>query len=200
MTSRARMAHLTLSPRRAWRSWHGPSHLWAAHPRGLLGQEGDEAMARERRGVRRRDFLMAALGGTAAAMAAAPHAGGQVRPKPTPACGDSGGPTPPQTEGPYFKARSPLRASLLEPGMSGARLVVEGVVLTVMHSHPGGGRRFLAGRRQWRVRQRRLSTARASALRRRRPLSPGNHRARALSGADPAHPRGGRGAPWARAH
>src|SRR5580765_65614 len=130
MTSRARMAHLTLSPRRAWRSWHGPSHLWAAHPRGLLGQEGDEAMARERRGVRRRDFLMAALGGTAAAMVAAPHAGGQVRPKPTPACGDSGGPTPPQTEGPYFKARSPLRASLLEPGMSGARLVVEGVVLT----------------------------------------------------------------------
>lgn len=80
--------------------------------------------------VRRRDFLVAALGGTAAVMAPASYARGQGRATPTPACGESGGPTPPQTEGPYFKARSPLRGSLLEPGMSGTRLVVEGAVLT----------------------------------------------------------------------
>ncbi len=38
--------------------------------------------------------------------------------------------TPPQTEGPYFKPNSPARASLIEPGMPGTRLVVEGSVLT----------------------------------------------------------------------
>jgi protocatechuate 3,4-dioxygenase beta subunit len=77
-------------------------------------------------GLGRRTFL-AALAGTAA-MAVARPARGQDRALPTPTCGD--GPTPPQTEGPYWKASSPLRASLLDPGMSGARLVVEGVVLT----------------------------------------------------------------------
>jgi len=43
------------------------------------------------------------------------------------ACGTD---TPPQTEGPYFKPNSPARASLIEPGMPGTRLVVEGSVLT----------------------------------------------------------------------
>jgi protocatechuate 3,4-dioxygenase beta subunit len=38
--------------------------------------------------------------------------------------------TPPQTEGPYFTPKSPLRTSLLEPGMGGTRLVVEGVVMS----------------------------------------------------------------------
>ena len=87
-------------------------------------------MSERQAGLRRRDFLLAALGGTAAAMTAVPDARGQARARPTPACGDSGGPTPPQTEGPYFKASSPRRVSLVEPGMSGVRLVVEGVVLT----------------------------------------------------------------------
>ena len=48
----------------------------------------------------------------------------------TPACGDNAGVTAPQTEGPYFKPSSPLRASLLEPGMPGMPIVVEGSVLT----------------------------------------------------------------------
>ena len=43
------------------------------------------------------------------------------------ACGTD---RPPQTEGPYFKPNSPARASLIEPGMPGTRLVVEGSVLT----------------------------------------------------------------------
>jgi protocatechuate 3,4-dioxygenase beta subunit len=49
--------------------------------------------------------------------------------RPTPACGEHAV-TRPQTPGPYFKPRSPLRTSLLEPGLPGARIVVEGTVLT----------------------------------------------------------------------
>jgi protocatechuate 3,4-dioxygenase beta subunit len=51
---------------------------------------------------------------------------------PTPACGDDDDddPTPRQTEGPYFTPNSPRRASLLESGVAGTRLVVTGMVLT----------------------------------------------------------------------
>jgi hypothetical protein len=34
------------------------------------------------------------------------------------------------TEGPYFKANSPERASLIEPGMAGTQLTLSGYVLT----------------------------------------------------------------------
>jgi protocatechuate 3,4-dioxygenase beta subunit len=47
----------------------------------------------------------------------------------TPACGDGGAATPPQTAGPFFKPSSPRRASLVEPGMTGTPLVVQGRVL-----------------------------------------------------------------------
>jgi protocatechuate 3,4-dioxygenase beta subunit len=50
---------------------------------------------------------------------------------PTLACGDDDDePTPSQTEGPYFRPRSPERSSLLEGGMSGTRLIVSGQVLS----------------------------------------------------------------------
>jgi protocatechuate 3,4-dioxygenase beta subunit len=49
---------------------------------------------------------------------------------PTPACDDGDEPTLAQTEGPYFTPNSPQRASLLEAGMDGRRLVVAGTVLT----------------------------------------------------------------------
>jgi len=49
---------------------------------------------------------------------------------PTPACSDEDDVTPEQTEGPFFTPDSPERASLLEPGMAGERLVVSGFVLT----------------------------------------------------------------------
>ncbi|MFI1973283.1 dioxygenase family protein [Streptomyces cinnamoneus] len=49
-------------------------------------------------------------------------------PAPTPYCDDGDDPTPPQTEGPYFKPDSPLRASLLESGIPGTRLTVSGYV------------------------------------------------------------------------
>src|SRR6266700_3191183 len=49
---------------------------------------------------------------------------------PTPACTDYPEPTLPQTEGPFFLPRSPQRASLLQPGMRGARIVLTGRALS----------------------------------------------------------------------
>ena len=49
---------------------------------------------------------------------------------PTPACGEAEPPTLAQTEGPFYTPDTPERASFLEPGLSGARLVVSGQVLT----------------------------------------------------------------------
>jgi protocatechuate 3,4-dioxygenase beta subunit len=49
----------------------------------------------------------------------------------TPACGDDDDePTVAQTEGPYFTPNSPERASLLESGVTGTRLVISGLVLS----------------------------------------------------------------------
>ena len=46
----------------------------------------------------------------------------------TPACADTDDITPPQTAGPFYKPRSPERKSLLEPGIQGTRIVLEGLV------------------------------------------------------------------------
>jgi protocatechuate 3,4-dioxygenase beta subunit len=43
---------------------------------------------------------------------------------------DNTEPTRQQTEGPFFLPRSPLRASLLEPGIRGTRIVLTGRVLS----------------------------------------------------------------------
>jgi protocatechuate 3,4-dioxygenase beta subunit len=50
--------------------------------------------------------------------------------RPTPACGEHGV-THRQTAGPYFKPSSPMRASLLEPGIGGTKIVVEGTVVGI---------------------------------------------------------------------
>ncbi|TMQ17692.1 MAG: intradiol ring-cleavage dioxygenase [Candidatus Rokuibacteriota bacterium] len=77
----------------------------------------------------RRDFVRLTLG-TSAAVALGAVAAGAQSPRPaTPACGADTAPTPAQTEGPYFKRSSPERASLLEPALTGSRLVVTGLVL-----------------------------------------------------------------------
>ncbi|PJI43857.1 intradiol ring-cleavage dioxygenase [Ferrovibrio sp.] len=74
----------------------------------------------------RRAMLFAALPLTLAGAAVAQSS----RRDPTPAGGDHpAGPTPAQTEGPYFTPNSPLRAGLYEPGMDGTRLRVGGLVL-----------------------------------------------------------------------
>ena len=49
---------------------------------------------------------------------------------PTPACDDHGEPTLAETEGPYFKPHSPLRADLRTPGASGHPVDLSGLVLT----------------------------------------------------------------------
>ncbi|TMC38410.1 MAG: dioxygenase, partial [Chloroflexi bacterium] len=46
------------------------------------------------------------------------------------AVGCSGQPTPSETEGPYFKAGSPRRTTLVEAGMAGTRLSLTGRVLS----------------------------------------------------------------------
>lgn len=48
---------------------------------------------------------------------------------PTPACDDGDEPTVEQTEGPFFTPDSPERASFLEPGIEGTKLVLAGSVL-----------------------------------------------------------------------
>ena len=50
-------------------------------------------------------------------------------PAPTPDCDDDE-PTPVETAGPFFKPRSPLRATLIEAGMSGTRIVLTGRVVS----------------------------------------------------------------------
>jgi protocatechuate 3,4-dioxygenase beta subunit len=58
---------------------------------------------------------------------------------PTPACGDADDdPTPAQTEGPYFTPNSPERASLIESGITGTRLIVTGRVLSTACAPIGG--------------------------------------------------------------
>jgi len=47
----------------------------------------------------------------------------------TPACHDGDEPTPRQTEGPFFKPRSPERADLIEPGLKGRPIELTGFVL-----------------------------------------------------------------------
>ena len=80
----------------------------------------------------RREFLKVAAGLSAlAAGSRAVDAAAQAQPlRPTPSCPGSAAPTARQTEGPYFKPDSPLRASLLEPGIVGTQIVVTGMVLS----------------------------------------------------------------------
>jgi protocatechuate 3,4-dioxygenase beta subunit len=79
----------------------------------------------------RREFLKTAAGLSALTAGASAVGIAQAQPlKPTPACPGAAAPTGRQTEGPYFKPDSPLRASLVEPGMAGPRIVVTGLVLS----------------------------------------------------------------------
>lgn len=55
---------------------------------------------------------------------------GQQRLVPTPACHDGDEPTVEETEGPFFKPRSPRRSNLCEPGIAGRAVELSGLVLT----------------------------------------------------------------------
>jgi protocatechuate 3,4-dioxygenase beta subunit len=67
--------------------------------------------------------------GAAAALPLARVAGAQQLPL-TPACGSQAELTPRQTEGPFYTPGTPRRASLLDPGWKGERLVLEGRVVS----------------------------------------------------------------------
>jgi protocatechuate 3,4-dioxygenase beta subunit len=83
---------------------------------------------RDRYRATRRGFLLA-TGSLAAGLGFAGRGTAQEL-TPTPACDDSGAATPPQTEGPFFKPRSPQRADLREQGASGRPVELSGLVLT----------------------------------------------------------------------
>jgi protocatechuate 3,4-dioxygenase beta subunit len=84
--------------------------------------------ARERYRATRRGFLLAT--GSLAAMLGFARDGAAQELKPTPACDDGDAATPQQTEGPFFKPRSPQRADLRETGASGRPVELSGLVLT----------------------------------------------------------------------
>jgi protocatechuate 3,4-dioxygenase beta subunit len=77
----------------------------------------------------RRAFLVTAAVG-AAGLISAGDACAQQTLAPTPTCDDGDAPTVRQTEGPYFKPRSPERSTLREPGMAGRPVELSGIVLT----------------------------------------------------------------------
>ena len=72
------------------------------------------------------EFLAADEASAAEALLAATASGRNQTP--TPECGDDDEPTPSETAGPFFKPRSPERASLIEPDMKGTRLELTGRV------------------------------------------------------------------------
>ena len=77
----------------------------------------------------RRELLMA--GALAAGGLSFPaSAWGQQTLPPTPECKDGDEPTAAQTEGPFYKPKSPPRADLREPGLGGRPVVLAGLVLT----------------------------------------------------------------------
>ncbi len=78
----------------------------------------------------RRRFLICGAG-AASGLAIAPTgvAFGQALP-PTPQCADGDEPTASQTEGPFFKPRSPERGDLREAGLKGSPIALSGFVLT----------------------------------------------------------------------
>lgn len=78
----------------------------------------------------RRRFLISGAA-VAAGLAFDPRNAAQAQSlPPTPECKDGDEPTIRQTEGPFYKPRSPQRADLREPGAAGKAVELSGVVLT----------------------------------------------------------------------
>jgi protocatechuate 3,4-dioxygenase beta subunit len=76
-----------------------------------------------------RRALLQASAGLAAAVGLSKFAAAAGHREPTPEIADHDEPTPAETEGPFFKPKSPERKSLRE-GVKGSSLVVEGQVLS----------------------------------------------------------------------
>src|SRR5437588_3063603 len=84
---------------------------------------------RDRVPSRRRILAVGASGVTGLLLAGQPGFAQQAI-APTPACQDGDEPTLPETEGPFFKPRSPQRSDLREPGVEGRPVELSGYVLT----------------------------------------------------------------------
>ena len=78
----------------------------------------------------RREFLGASLAAPFILIIYGPAFGATGELQPTPACGDKDDVTPAQTPGPFFKPRSPERRSLIETGIQGTKIFLEGRVLS----------------------------------------------------------------------
>jgi protocatechuate 3,4-dioxygenase beta subunit len=76
----------------------------------------------------RRKFLLS--GAAAGGLAAAPDFSFAQQLSPTPECKDGHEPTQRQSDGPFYKPRSPQRADLREPGSAGRAMELSGLVLT----------------------------------------------------------------------
>jgi len=100
----------------------------------VLTLGGVEVMRNQPTRQTRREFLQACFTVPAIFTFAAyggPEAIAQTQAlQPTPACAEDNDVTPSNAEGPYFKPKSPERASLLEPGIQGTKLIVAGYVLS----------------------------------------------------------------------
>jgi len=78
--------------------------------------------------LNRRRF-MTSVAATWASLGVADRASAEAELQPTPACED-GDATLAETEGPFFKPRSPERSDLREPGVKGTPVELTGLVLT----------------------------------------------------------------------
>jgi len=78
----------------------------------------------------RRRLLVGSLATCAALKLPDDTARAQTELTPTPACGEHDEPTVRQTEGPFFKPRSPERSDLRVPGLKGQPFELKGLVLT----------------------------------------------------------------------
>jgi protocatechuate 3,4-dioxygenase beta subunit len=80
-------------------------------------------------GLTKREFLGASLAAPLL-LIYGPAFGATGELAPTPSCGDKDDVTPAQTPGPFFKPRSPERKSLIETGIQGTKIVLDGRVLS----------------------------------------------------------------------
>lgn len=97
-----------------------------------LGRRGSEQPASTAQGAaasQRSEAPSSATQATTQSSDTPPPAAATALPA-TPACEDDDDPTPSQTAGPFYTPNTPLRTSLLEPGMAGTRLLLSGQVLS----------------------------------------------------------------------
>ena len=100
---------------------------------GCTEKKADDAelpMNEVERAPSRRHLLAAGAAGVGGLVLAGSTGLAQPSLAATPACADGDEPTLPETEGPFFKPRSPLRSNLREPGITGVPVELAGYVLT----------------------------------------------------------------------